>query len=746
MLKNKLRISICFVLMFCIILLSNSVVASIESNDLLNNNTGEDSDLHIKFSGGSGQPDDPYLLAEKKDLIAFANMPEGYHYYNSHYILTSDIDLGDYAWVPIGGTGPAFAGVFDGNGHRITINNISEKRNYENEILIGLFADSRYELLVKNLTIKSNLYKSLTIDNDTYIGIIAGRSEGTIENCSVEGEINLTIAGNGDINVGAISGRHLNIINLSVNKASITVNNSGKGNVSIGGIAGDFYGENANAANLTNQGSINVNFEDNGSIGGIAGSFFSGKKSENLLNLGNITVKGNLETNGYMIKSGGIFGDLVDCDLNKALNKGNIYVEDVGNATNTEILAGGITGSARNTMLKNLGNEGNIETKRAMYQYPSGITKADRNVKIENAYTKGNVYGSSPLSMSEVYSMGTAEDITANNIYVSGSIKLKEGNSQERQGDYISNIRPGAKTAPYNYCYWDSRFSPFPGYPTLTKPTSTSKPVNVANGKLISPVTVAGKNYSDLTAALNAWVNTQKDGYLTWTDAALPTFNHKFGYIAPEYMFYKNKRDGKWLNTSDWAYKWMDKADKYNIIPDMLLNKDVTKAITRIEFSVLAVRLYENLTDSKIRTTIYNPFTDVNDSDVTKAYSLGIVTGVGNGKFAPEEILSREQASTMLTRVYKAVFWEGWSIENDSTYAKNILDIEGVNKFDDDNLINAYAKESVYFMVKNSIINGLGNNLFAPVPSADKDQNYGIATKEQAFKIAVAMIEKFSQD
>jgi len=71
------------------------------------------------------------------------------------------------------------------------------------------------------------------------------------------------------------------------------------------------------------------------------------------------------------------------------------------------------------------------------------------------------------------------------------------------------------------------------------------------------------------------------------------------------------------------------------------------------------------------------------------------------------------------------------------------LDTAGVSKFSDDNLISGYARDSVYFMAKNNIITGLGNNIFGPSPVAGKDANYGKATREQTFKIAVAMIEKF---
>jgi hypothetical protein len=157
----------------------------------------------------------------------------------------------------------------------------------------------------------------------------------------------------------------------------------------------------------------------------------------------------------------------------------------------------------------------------------------------------------------------------------------------------------------------------------------------------------------------------------------------------------------------------------------------MTKGISRKEFSALAVELYENLQGSNAKVDTVNPFSDVNDPAVTKAYHLGIVSGIGGGLFAPDAALTREQAAAMLTRVYKAV------------YDGHALDTAGVTKFNDDHLISAWAKDAVYFMVKNDIIAGLGSNTFGPAPRSGKDASYGRATREQAFKIAVAMIEKF---
>ena len=44
-------------------------------------------------------------------------------------------------------------------------------------------------------------------------------------------------------------------------------------------------------------------------------------------------------------------------------------------------------------------------------------------------------------------------------------------------------------------------------------------------------------------------------------------------------------------------------------------------------------------------------FSDTKDEDVLLCASLGVVNGVGNGKFAPQQQLTRQQAASMLHRL-----------------------------------------------------------------------------------------------
>ncbi|HIU58364.1 MAG TPA: S-layer homology domain-containing protein [Candidatus Ornithomonoglobus merdipullorum] len=172
---------------------------------------------------------------------------------------------------------------------------------------------------------------------------------------------------------------------------------------------------------------------------------------------------------------------------------------------------------------------------------------------------------------------------------------------------------------------------------------------------------------------------------------------------------------------SDWADETLRSAEANNIMPYVIEISDVSMPVTRAEFAAVAVRLYDAMSDVDAEAASYNPFTDTADRDVLKAYAAGITTGVTDTTFEPDSYLSREQAATMLARVYSLVE----NREPSPSYSQ---------LFNDDANISEYARASVYFMSENGIISGIGENMFGPDDTA---------SREQAVVIAERMFEKF---
>ncbi len=146
-----------------------------------------------EFSGGTGEANDPYLIASAQDLIDLGNTPA---VYDKHFRLTADIDLSDttfdraaiapvtWASGPWFFRGTPFAGVFDGNDH--VIRNL----HIQGDEYLGLFGGLAYGAVVRNLGLENS-----SIQGIHTLGNLAAYSAGTISRCYSIG----AIAGTGEI-------------------------------------------------------------------------------------------------------------------------------------------------------------------------------------------------------------------------------------------------------------------------------------------------------------------------------------------------------------------------------------------------------------------------------------------------------------------------------------------------------------------------------------------------------------------
>ena len=143
---------------------------------------------NAKYSGGTGEPDDPYQIATAADLIALGETPEDY---DKHFILTADIDLAgavferaviapDINDVEDGFQGTSFGGVFDGNGH--TISHLTIKGTE----YLGLFGQLDAGAQVRGLgVVDVNIVGS----DGSEVGGLAGVSNGRVANCHSTGSV-----------------------------------------------------------------------------------------------------------------------------------------------------------------------------------------------------------------------------------------------------------------------------------------------------------------------------------------------------------------------------------------------------------------------------------------------------------------------------------------------------------------------------------------------------------------------------
>lgn len=232
---------------------------------------------------------------------------------------------------------------------------------------------------------------------------------------------------------------------------------------------------------------------------------------------------------------------------------------------------------------------------------------------------------------------------------------------------------------------------------------------------------VGGHNYF-LKEDTDAWAKEHNwdHGFSDWLKANEAKIAHEFSLAVDAAL-------GPWGMCSDWAKKYMQTAGQIGLIPARLDYQDLTANITRAEFAAISVRLYEVLKQPVPPYQGESPFSDTSDPDVLRAYNLGVVNGMEDGTFAPDASLTREQAVTMLGRVYELAMTN--AVSGGSALP------QGTEHFTDHDSIFEYARAYVYFFAGQNILSGMGDGTFSPkLPM----------TREQAIKVAVETATKLA--
>ncbi len=160
--------------------------------------------------------------------------------------------------------------------------------------------------------------------------------------------------------------------------------------------------------------------------------------------------------------------------------------------------------------------------------------------------------------------------------------------------------------------------------------------------------------------------------------------------------------------SADWAKEELTQAEKNELIPESLLSADMTRPISRQEYAAAAVALYEAISGETAVLPLWGEtppegayFLDCEDESVLLAQHLSIVEGMGDGRFCPDDPLSREQAAVMLLRVCRAAAYR--------------VTAEGSGPaFRDQNEISTWALDAVKLLSGAGVIHGVGDGRFAP--------------------------------
>lgn len=162
---------------------------------------------------------------------------------------------------------------------------------------------------------------------------------------------------------------------------------------------------------------------------------------------------------------------------------------------------------------------------------------------------------------------------------------------------------------------------------------------------------------------------------------------------------------------STWAATQLEEIDSLGLLPPGLESADMRVNISRKELCQMAVLAYKRITGrTSLKPDKTTYFTDTTDSDICLAYELGIVSGYSNGKFGPEDKLTRQELFTILYSLFKSV---GWSEDEVQEMFQAFLDYKKVGN---------WAVEATKIMLELGITTGTGGNYITPAGTTTIEQ------------------------
>jgi hypothetical protein len=418
------------------------------------------SPTQAKYSGGDGEPDTPYLIADANDMNDIGLHTEDWA---SHFVMVNDVNLADYTGTQfniIGTSADPFTGVFDGNDY--TISNFTYVSNVGYVGIFGYIHDA-------NAIVRDLILTDINITTSgAYTGALIGSlNNGTILNCSVQGGC-ITITAYGTVG-GLIGNSHHGIISnchatcdvlgaeiqagglVGMNYYSTIINSYAMGNIIGGYQVGGLVGINMEDCTVSNCYATG-NVEGIENVGGLIGSNRSDSNISRSYSTGN--VSGQLRT-------GGLIGD------NEGDASSVSYCYTTGNIDGNDT-TGGLIG-------KNNGTVSNCYTLGAVFgkDYTGGLIGENRGSltqcfatgNVTGQYITGGLVGENKEVVSNSYSAGNvdANDITGGffgsnccnltvNCYSSACVTGDEYTTGGFVGDDFANS--------YENCFWDKTITP----------------------------------------------------------------------------------------------------------------------------------------------------------------------------------------------------------------------------------------------------------------------------------------------
>lgn len=188
----------------------------------------------------------------------------------------------------------------------------------------------------------------------------------------------------------------------------------------------------------------------------------------------------------------------------------------------------------------------------------------------------------------------------------------------------------------------------------------------------------------------------------------------------------------EWALLGSAGFAYGDGLQSFNEtgLAPMRIFSHFTQRITREEFAYAVVNMYAEIDpQAQMTSAKANSFRDINNSpykdQILKAYSLGIINGLSNTVFAPEDSISRQDAATMVDRFINKML-DRPALPADAYSITRV--------YSDGTWVAEYARAAVINLYNDNIMVGSGNR-FNP-----RD----LITRQEVFMILQRTIMKYN--
>lgn len=172
---------------------------------------------------------------------------------------------------------------------------------------------------------------------------------------------------------------------------------------------------------------------------------------------------------------------------------------------------------------------------------------------------------------------------------------------------------------------------------------------------------------------------------------------------------------------SSWALEGVNEARVSELAKTEFFN-NYKSNITREEMAEIIVRVYEAVTNQKIKMTD-NKFIDTDNPEVIKASRLGFVRGVTDNQYYPKNNLTREEMSVIFGNLLQFI-------------SRELPEVQILKTFIDEKNISNWALEDVNSMYIGGVLSGFENDRIGPKDNLTREQ--ALLVVNRFFKILYA--------